>query len=428
MNARAIAALALLLAAVGLERLGYYTSRAFLSIDLMRSGETASSAGTLFAALRLATIVGIVAGGVVALGLGARATAALGALLAAAGHLTLALGAPIAVGAGLIAFGAGVLRPCPVSAAAALLAWDDRGPSRPGPHRFAAVAAFATLAYVAINAGGVLGPAIAGLLRQAYSFAMIYGVSAGLLLLATIAAAIAALLGLGDDDKDRTRRDQGPYRVPEPVQPSAPLNAGLAFAGLAILLAPEVVSMMGRAVSEPPTSILSGPNGAWIFTVNPVATGFTALLVFAVLLVAALQRSTRPPLQLYGLGLVIFGLGLVFAGVVGVGVGGDAVGVFAVGEAVRGVGEAAMYGVPVAYAAIAVRGPNATLVVAGWLAASSVLGLITNALGAVDLLRALLLWLCVLAALGGGVALLAFGKKMHGAFFDPPEPSFSARS
>jgi dipeptide/tripeptide permease len=418
MNARALAALALLLVALGLERLGYYGSRSFLSLELVRSGEAASALGRLYSELRLISIVGIGLGGVVALGVGPRATAAIGALLAAGGHLALAAGAPLLVGAGLIAFGSGVLRPCPVAAAAELLAWDERGPARPGPHRFTAVAAFAVLGYAAINLGSLLGPVIGGLLRKSAGPALVYGVWAGALVTAALACAVAAALGPSRDDAGNPRPEQGPYRAPEPAPPTPAPNAAMALAGLALLVVPEAVSILGTAVSEPPSSLFSGPNIAWLFSVNPAVVVLGSVVVAGLLLAAALQRSTLPPLLLYGVGLALFAVGLGITALTGVG----GAFVFALGEAVRGLGEAAMFGVPLAYAAIAVRGRAATLVVAGWFTVSALVSLVANLLGGFESLHLPLLALCAFAGLAMGAALLALGKKIHLTFFDPPAP------
>jgi hypothetical protein len=424
MNLRGLFALALLLIATCMERFGYYGSRSFLSLDLRAEGATVESIGMTMTALQGLVLVGMIIGGAAAFGIGPRATAAVGALLAAIGHFALAAGAPVVIGAGVVAFGAGVFRPCTFAAAAETLAWDDASPSAPGPHRFAAVTAFAVLSYAAVNVGSLLSPMVAGALRNAQGNSLVHGVDGGVLILAAMIAGLAAVLGLFGRGGSDSQAAKGPYRDAT-VQPSfTPAPPGQAVAGLAILLVPQGVFLLATTLSTPPRGFLSGRDSMWLYSVNPVVVTIVSMMVFTVLLIAVLQRWTLPPLLIQGAGLVIFSLGLIpiaFAGT-------SSVALYALGEAITGVGEPPVFAVPVAYAAIAVRGRAAALVVAGWLSIVLVMSMLGGTLNSMEVLRTPLLGLCALLGLGGGAALIAFARTMHRTFFDPPQPARPAFS
>jgi hypothetical protein len=413
MNLRGFAALALLLVAIGLERVGYYGSRSFLALDLRSSGASSTSLGLIYSSLQGVVLLGMILGGAAALGIGPRVTAALGALIAAGGQLALAAGAPITLGAGLIAFGAGMFRPCPFAVAAELLAWDDESPLTPGPHRFAAVAAFCVLAYGGINAGALAGPPALGLVRSSTGPAVAHGAGGALMVLCAIVCFAAVLLGLDRFAASKNAAGHGPYRDARPPAATTPLSTGTMLAGLALLFIPQAIFLLGISLPRPPYEQLSSAQSAWALSVNSVSAIFASLLVFALLLVATLQRSTVPPLLVYGVALLVFGVGLVPAIVAGNG----GLAPFVIGEAVRGLAEAALFGVPVAYAAIAMRGRIASLVVAGWLGLGVIVTMMSNVLAPFELARTIALVLSALLAVASGIVLITQGKKLHFTFF-----------
>ena len=360
-------------------------------------------------------IAGTLAGGLLALGIGPRATAACGAALAATGHAALAAGAPLLVGAGVVSFGAGVLCCAPYTAAAEVLAWDDESPAPPGPHRFAAVAAYVIATSAAMNVGGVLGPLLHALSNE--RFTLVYAIAAAATLMAALLAAASAGLGLLGRRERRDAAATGPYRAT--AMPSG--GASHPFAGILgvlILLVPQVVYFAGEATSPPLELLRTASERTWLFMVGPISFGVASLALLAVLVVAATQRSTRPPLALYGAGLVTFALGLAVIAAAG----SSSAALWACGAAVAGIGGAAAGAVPLAYAAIAVRGRAATLVVAGWKSVASVVGAVASSLAALEMLRGPLLWVCALLALAGGVALARYARVVHARFFTTEAP------
>jgi hypothetical protein len=190
-----------------------------------------------------------------------------------------------------------------------------------------------------------------------------------------------------------------------------------ALGGLLILLAVQAVYSVGAAVASPPVEMLA--SARWLSAVSPVAQALSTVLVFPVLLVAAVRRVSAPPLYLCGAGLVVFAAGLAIIALSG---GESAVGYYLLGAVVTGLGEAAAGAVPTAYAAVAVRGRAATLVLAGWLAVLALVRTASHALTGSTPVRIVLLVGSALLTLAAGGALLAFSPRLHCAFFDPVAP------
>jgi MFS family permease len=414
MRVRGLSSLALLLAAVVVERVAYFGGRTFLTLELHDQGLSTLSVGTTTAMLQGVVLLGMLVGGAAALGLGPRGTAVVGLLVSAAGHFAQAAGAPVVAGAGVVAFGAGMFRPCIFVAAAEVLAWDDESPAPPGPHRFAAVSAFAVVAQAAINVGSFLGPMMAGMLRNV-SWRAVHAGGGAEMLLATLLAAGALVVGLPRRRPTIAAPEVGPYRAAPPPAPAVPVKAALG--GVGILLAAEAVFTVGASMTSPPYEMLRTARLEWLFAITTLAAFVASICLFGLLLVATLQRWSLPPLYLYGAGLVVFGLGL---GVIAA--GSSSVAIYALGASVSGIGEAAAYGVPIAYAAIAVRGRTATLVVAGWSAVLVMVSTASSAFTYVDEVRTPLLLTCALLDLGIGAAMVVFARRLHQGFFDPPRP------
>jgi hypothetical protein len=413
MKPRDLAALALLPAATLLERTAYFGAHASLSFDLYRESSSAAVLGRLHLTLQGLVLLGLLLGAVAALRLGPRVTAALGAALAAAGHVALAMGAPILIGAGVAGVGAGMLRPCPVVIAAGILAWDGDSPEPPPPYRFSAVAAFATVASLAANLGGAFGASSAGILHEPHGLA--YRVYAALALLAAgLTGAVAVLGRRGRGAGGAEAPAAGPYR--EALAPRVD-DAGPSvkeLARLAILGAPQAVYWAGEALMKPRPGLgVSAGSLQWLHAAATAGTGLASLGLFVALVVESLRRSSRPPLVIPGAGLVILAFGVLTIPLAG---SSSAVG-FAAGAFVAGTGQAAAI-VLLAYAALAVRGRAATSVVAGWIAAGSVLGAVGGTVAAWDAARVPLSSLCSVLALAGGTALLVRGRALHRAYFD----------
>ncbi len=406
MKRRGLLAMGLLLAAVVVERAGFSCARTTFAVQLHDQGETVASIGTIFDVQQGLFLLGMLAGGAAALRLGPRLTAAAALVLAAVGHLANAAGVPLVAGAGIVFVGVGMFRPCLYTAAAEVLLGDDESPSAPAPYRFAAVSAFAVATHAAMSFGGFFGPLQSGLLTGE-SFGPVH-VAAGVeTLLAAALAGGAVLLGVSSGGAARPATDAGPYRAAPPVAPRAPMP--VALGGLALLLGADTVCWMGAGVSLPPAELYRGTSGVWISMVGPGATLAASAIVFALLLVASIKRWSMPPLHVYGAGLVVVALGLVPIALAG----SSSAGLYAVGAAISGLGEAGATGIPLAYAAIAVRGRAATLVVAGWMTVTLVLSVASASLAGIEGLRTPLLVGSAVLCLGAGAAILAFARQLH---------------
>jgi hypothetical protein len=415
MKLRGLVALGLLLVAAFIERIAYFGAHTFLGVHLHEQGDTYASIGTTLALLQGFVLLGTLAGGAAAFGVGPRITAAGGLFIAAAGYLGAAMGAPVVGGAAVVSLGTGIMHPCFIVAAAEVLAWDDASPDAPAPHRFAAVAAYAAALSLVTSIGGFLGPWQSGSLRSSGSWGLVYGVAGAETLLAAMVAGGAALLGLLGRATARAPGDAGPYRAaPPPGPPPAPVTTTVR--GLSILLAAEAFFAVGANGVSTPYHLLrdsTAADAARLFAVNPAAMALASIFVLVFLVVAANKMWSLPPLYLYGAGLVVFGFGLVLIA------GGKSVAPYVLGAVLTGIGESAVYAIPIAYAASVVRGRAANLVVAGW---SSVLLLVTNissAVAYVELLRLSLLTLSASLTMLAGTAILATARRFHRTFFHP---------
>jgi len=413
MRNRNLGALALVLGALVLESFAFFATAMVLSLDMSHRGESTLAMGQLYTGRQGIVLLGIVAGGAVALALGPRVTAAAGALVAAGGYLAMAAGAPLLVGMGAAAFGAGVLRPCPWVIAAEALAWDEGSPAAPAPHRFAAVAAFAAAAHVAANVGGLLGPMLGGLLGNWMGFAVVYRSAGASMVLASALLAAAAVLGRAARGATGARA-AGPYREAAPTAAVSAPSVGRVLEGMAILLVPQAAYWVGSSLGLPPSSLDTKASTLGILLALANVVGFCAsVVVCAILAGAPLGRGTKPPLLFCGAGLLVFasGLGLLAAG-------SSSVVLFAVGSAVAGAGGAAVSSVPIAYAAIAIRGRAATLFVAGWSVVGALVSPLSTGLGNLDGVRTPLLAVTAALCLSAGVGLLRYGRQLH-RYFDP---------
>lgn len=418
MRLRHLLVLALLAASLCLERLSYYAMRSTLIMELRDQNIPMADIGSTYAAMGWISLLATLIGGGLAFAVGPRVVAAIGALVAALGHFAVAAGGPSLATVALVALGSGLLRPCPTAAAAEALSREegDRATAPPSPRRFAAVVAFAVISYGSINVAGMLAPFLGVTVHERLGASVSHLLSGGVAVLGALLAVGAALLGaFSSRPGEITAGPGGPYRSAERREVAFSSSPGDALAGLAILFASGLLYALGMMLSDAPPSL--SPS-AWIFSVNPLAVGFSSVGFFCVVLAATIGRWTTPPLHAYGAGLAFFGLGLVPIAVSSQ--SGDEM-VYALGAAMTGFGEVAVGAIGVAYAALAVPPRAAALAVAGWFGISNIVNAVGGlVLGTMDAARTALLVVVALLCMGLGLALFAAARRLHLAFFDPP--------
>lgn len=421
MSFRAIAGLGLLLAAYGAERFAHYGGRSVLGLEMYRNaGMTAASIGTAFLVMSIVTLLAAFAGAGLALGIGPRLTAVVGALVATLGHVLLALDGPILLGWGIACAGAGIFRVCPFVAAVEVLA-TEAGPApqtrTPHPQRFIAVTAFAATAFVAINAGSFLAAPIAGALYSRGGRGLLTGFTGGVAFVAALLAGVAALVGiLGRADRAHAPPPRDPYRAAAPpvsVRATAPTSMRpLAGAALLTLLIGMFDAGNAMAVFSPSSGLSSKEYGSLLALSSAVAL-IVCLIAAGAFLVAALVRSSMPPLPVFGAGLAIAGAGFFLRAF-----GGEHLPVLAVGAVMTSLGDV-MLPIGTAYVALAVPSRASGLALAGWFAVAMVASLIGSPLGDTPL-RTPLLILTALVCLGAGAGIAVLGRTLHRTWFDPP--------
>lgn len=421
MNPRGLAALVLLLGATSLERLAFYGSRSFLVIDLRDGGASVEQIGTAVAVSVGGTLVGTILGGIAAFAAGSWAVVVGSVLFVAAGHGALAAGAPLLTATMIGALGAGMFRLASFAAAADLLARDDDSPAPPGPHRFAAVAAFAMLSSAATNLGSGVGPTVAGVLRSSSGAAAAHRASLTVAIAAMVIGILAALTGRRDRRTAEEKPLTGPYRAAAPRAEGASTPVKTALAGLGLLFVAEAFRTLGDAMVTVPNALLARQEHLWVYGISPLMAFFASLAVFAVLAIAARKRATWPPLLLTGGGLAISAIGFLAIAVAN----GGVVSLHALGAALAGIGEAPMHGVLLAYAALALRGRAAPLALAGWMAVAMLARAGIDTLGMFPGIHAPVLGLAAIGCLSAGAALFVYARKIHFRFFDAPTPPSS---
>jgi hypothetical protein len=253
-------------------------------------------------------------------------------------------------------------------------------------------------------------PALGVLLRDAGGFTVVYAVAGGLTMVAAVLLAAAAVLEvLGRRDAEGAAA-AGPYREAGVPSGSPPQPRGSTpFLGMAILLAAYLPFVLGFSCTTSPRAL--GVSATWLYSVRSTAAGAASLLAFSLLLAAALKRWTVPPVLLYGAGLLVFALGLV-----PIAAGGGSAAIFALGVIVTAAGGVCVDAVAVAYAAIAVRGRAAALVVAAWYLVFRMVATVSPPLAMMDGLRTPLCWISALLCAAAGAALLARGRALHRLF------------
>jgi dipeptide/tripeptide permease len=398
---------------IGLERLAHYLARAVLALHVVSSppdgfGMSTASVGSIFAQLAGFGVVSPILGGLVAMALGPAVTLAIGAFIASAGYAVLGVGSvellPVAIG--LIAAGTGMCRPSGIALAASELR------DRPEGVR----SALFFLLYVAINAGAVVGPFAAGIGGGAMGFRVVFGISAGIALVAAfvgggLAAALRYAGGSGDSSSS-----------------SPPSPGGRAAFGVILLwvaLAPSI--LMQAAEVRAQYTIFGGPSGmgnTLLHTINPIVVMVVSLGACAALLVVSLAAKwTIPTLSFIGVALVVWGMasGLLAAAPRG----GGALPLLIAVAVVSAAGEAVVGPLSLGRAAASSIPRFSTLFVAGWLAATGAVSMLAHAvIGHVD--AQIVSGASAVFSVLAGAGLIALAKPLERAFFSEVRDTPSA--
>jgi POT family proton-dependent oligopeptide transporter len=400
MSTRAILLFCALPLLIGLERLSHYAARSGLGLHIASQtpdglGMSIAAVGSVFAQLSLLSVVSPIAGGLVAMAVGPATTLAIGAFIASAGYAVLGVGGvdSLFLAMVLIAAGTGMCRPSGLALAASELK-DRSEPVR---------SALFFLLYAAINLGAVLGPLAAGFGSSAAGPRVVFGVSAGV---ALVAAFLAGGLAAG-------------LRFAGGSSNTSPPAGGRALLGVVLLwfvLAPSIVMQAAETTAQ--YTLFGGPSGttnAALHVINPIVVMAVSIGGCAALLViSSTSRWTIPSLVLIGAGLVAWGLatGLLSAAPRG----GDLLPLLIAVAVVSAAGEAVVGPLALARAAASGAPRLSTLIVAGWLTATSGVSMVAHSLiGLVDaqIASGAAAVLSVLA----GVALIGLAKPLEQAFF-----------
>ena len=306
--------LAMLVLAIGFERFAYYGARSIVILQLVVHEQMdAASASRFYSHITTFSLFTPLLGGLLALGVGPRFTALTGASIAFVGYGLLAVGAPPTLCMVVIALGAGVFRPCPWAIAAEEVAQEaspaGQGPAPMSARRFAAMSAVACVLYGTVNIGAALS-FVMGWLRSRNGATTAFGFTAFLMLGCVGVTSVVVFLGRSDKAKTASA-PVDPYRAIGAAALRAPRPAaGLAFAGLALLLVIELPYSVASSLSFYPVEMarsggLTTETMGLLMAVNPFVVVVASVFALALLLVATLHRWSTPPLVLYGLGIVV---------------------------------------------------------------------------------------------------------------------------
>lgn len=375
MSFRAVAALALLVLALGAERCGYYAARSVLVLDLVHNhAQAPAQALQLLRIFTLVVYASAFAGGGLAFAFGPRITATIGGFVATIGAFALAAGAATTVACFLVAIGAGVMKASPYAAAAEILADEDGGAAQgflPTPRRFASFATFAVVTYGAINLGAFIAPIVAGVFTQTRDgarFGTTYGFAGAMEVLATIFAGATIFLG-SSTAKAMARQAHAPYRGPDGVAPSAPAALAPAndvFVPLTLLGVAFAAMHFVLNHAQPDSFVLRLPQKSLLHTLNPIVVMLMTIPCAVLFFVLALQRSAVPLTRILGAGLAVLAFGGLIASLAEV-TGGGSVAIWTPALVLVSIGESIAAPIGLTYAALVLRSRAATMVVAGWI-------------------------------------------------------------
>jgi hypothetical protein len=412
MSARRVVTLALLAAAVLLERFAYYGVRALLGVYLVE--EAGLGPGEVGRALTEIFVFGgllmPLVGGTLALVLGSRLTAAIGALVAATGYALLAKTGHPVMSCLVASGGVGIFRPCTWAIAAEELSRER--PLAPGappplsPGRFFAVAAAAVALYAAIDVGAFAGPFLSTTLEGRWRYPAVFGAGAASDAVVSVLGLVVAVLPW----LERTRKAPAapakhPYRAAGPVRAEVPTR--LALAGAVILFAAAVPYEVG---------ISAGAAGGTVGPMSIASSGAPFLACTLYLVAAVVGIATRwpgPLLRVFGAALVIYAFGGVLEALASL----SHPGWTGMGGVITGFAEPGVAAIGIAYASLATRPRASALVVGAWISLGSALGAAGGALGAMPSLRVPVLGSAAVLAAAAGTLLVVFGRRMHQRFF-----------
>jgi hypothetical protein len=361
-------------------------------------------------------VAGMVAAGLLAIKLGAARTALVGLGLAVAGVLLAMVGARY-LGSLVTPFGVGIFRPCPLGAAAAIVAEQ-----RLGRLRFLALSAVAIACSAASDSAWILG-------RDVFELIDPHGRGVAVVVIALFLLGALCVLGSGR----LNRRDapaapviDAPYRAAPPVHQEPPVDPApspSALRGLVLLVLPVMLLV---SVSYRVEVVYDARLTGGAASVLPVVRFLVGLGAAAYFIAAVRRADGWPPLSAWALALVVYGVGLFVAR-------------WAVDSAVddlapiltmllAALSTPFLWAIGNSYAALAVPPRYATTALAAWFIGTSLLAwAITFFVPGAG--RATLFLVASVMTVSVGFYLLRRGRDLHRSLFEaaaPPPPSSSA--
>jgi hypothetical protein len=410
---RGLFAIILLVPALTLERSAYYGQRSITSIFLHRLGHTSAEVSTAYTSMVWVTLLFMFAGAGLAIAIGPRWTAVIGAVIAMTGSALLAASAPPLLGLIVVSIGTGIFRTCPYAAVADIVQREE-GMS---PRRFSIMTAATIAMYGASNIAAASGSPVFATTFEKAGSAATFGSGAALFFMAAIVMVVAALVA----PKDTTRSTDMPgapvYRAPAPpplsvAAPSgpSPVIVALGVVGIGAVLfsaATDFGSPAPRWVVE--KAGLSYSSVATLYTLNPTVAIPVSGICFVVWTIFAAMRRPAVPLGMGAVGLLVLGIGVVPAAC------GTSMVILGFGVIIAAIGEVMAGPVLGAYAALAIPSRLRSLGVAAYFGISMIVTTIGNLLEAssVGVVFAIL---SGLAAVAGGAVGIALAKRAHRAF------------
>ncbi len=416
MPARVLGSLGILIVAISAERFAYYGYHTFLSLALTSElSLSVAKMGAVFGELMLVSLFATLCAGALAFVLPPRLIAVIGAMAAALGLLIFALSvreATALLGVFVSSFGTGLVRPCTLAYAARVLTFEGETElCAPSGRRFLSLACFATLLLGMVNVSALLAPAVFGALMQRLGF------RTPALFCVAIDVLVAVLFGASLlVDRDRVAPSN------TPAQPTAyrtePGAAGSATTGvdpIAIVAAlglavPGALAYLVATTAERPPEDGDYRQYGWLQGAEGVSTAFTAFALFVVLLVLTQKRSPVSVALFVGGGYVAFGVSALLLLV-------PAFAVRLLGMCGVGFSEP-LYALGVVFAALAVRGKAATVMIGGFLLIQMLGGLLGGPLSAESRVAAVSTVGGVVLLLGAGIALMVLSRRIR-ALFEP---------
>jgi hypothetical protein len=417
MSFRGLLALACLLGALGAERMAYYGSRATFALEMSRNGMPTAQIGITFTVLQIVGLVCLFLGAGLAVGIGARLSAALGAVVALMGFLCLVVQAPLLLGWALITAGSSVFRVGVYGAAAELIGGtsDALASARASNHqKIAEMAAFTTLASALVDVVAMAASAGFGALHV--RFGSTHGFALALLVLSLFFIGGAIVVDLADRrGAPEKAPPQDPYRAPAmPQAPPVPVPSMVnPFAGLAVLGCALGALQGSESFGQPSFDLPSATIGL-IYALGGVFGLVTAAIVCGGVLIGVLLRRPMPLIAIFGGATALGGLGVLIKAFAG-----GTVVLHCIGSFFTSAGYAAIP-LGLAYAALSVRARFSGLMIATWFGVGIFAGMIGTPIANTSL-RTPVGVLAGLAIVVGGIALVFVGRRVQ-SWFEPAPP------